>query len=104
MPQVPSEHAKNTSPEPLVKVKAYVTPQLSGKDLPMAFYDPRQPISTKTTIFPGEELNLYYIVPSTDKNQQSVSLQEYLQTYGGITIRLESDGKTVFTHIFPFSP
>jgi hypothetical protein len=95
--------AKNISREPLLNVKAYLTPELTGKDLAMAFYDPHKDVSGKTSVLPGESFDLYYDLRPSTKDHQGMALQDYLETYGGITIRVESNGETVLQRDFPFS-
>jgi hypothetical protein len=95
--------AKNISPEPLTNVKAYVTPELAGKDLAMVFYDPHQDVSNKTVILPGDEFDLYYDLRPTTKDQRGVSFSDYLKTYGGIRIRVETNGRVVFHRDFSYS-
>ncbi len=95
--------AKNTSTEPLVGVRAYVTPQLNNADLPMMFYDPHTDVSKKTSIKPGEVFCLYYDLRPSSVDKQGLSLQDYLDTYGGIKITLEANSEIVFQKSFAYS-
>jgi hypothetical protein len=96
-------HATNISTEPLVRVRAYVTPQLNKTDLPMVFYDPHLDVSKKWSIKPGEEFYLYYDLRPSSAEKDGLSLQDYLNTYGGITITLEADSERVFQKSFAYS-
>jgi TIR domain len=95
--------ARNDMPEPLLRVNAYVTPQLDSNVLPMVFYDPHRDVSRKTSILPGETFNLYYDFRPSTRDGQGLELQEYLNKIGGIMITLESDGKAVFQRDFSYS-
>src|ERR1700676_1303633 len=78
VPLIKMYGAKNISTEPLLNVKAYVTPQLTAKDFAMVFYDPHDDVSGKTSILPGEGFDLYYDMRPTTKDKQGVGLQDYL--------------------------
>lgn len=93
-----------TSSEPLLKVEAYVTPQLgAGRPLRMVFYDPHTDLSQKMSILPREEFHLYYDFRPFSEDKQGLSFQNYLNTVGGITIAIKSDEKVVFQRSFSYS-
>lgn len=95
--------ARNVSREPLTGVRAFVRPELTGNDLPMVFYDPHADVTKKTSILPGEEFYLYYDFRPLTDDKRGIAFRQYLDTYGGITIRVEAGGQVVFKRSFAYS-
>ena len=86
---------KNITPQTINNISAYVVLKKNGEKLPLVFYTPGDFIDPSDTegIPPEAEFVLCHRIPPSDPDDlQGVTIQEYLDRYGGFDFYFEYDG------------